>query len=76
MISGALSEMGVESSGGRWCGSANEVVVMAGHCICKREAGEGPEGQKSEVEPLGLDFGHTVGNWDGEQREKVVRWCG
>ena len=44
-ISRAPSEMGVVISGGRWRGGADEVVVVVvGHCVCKREAGEGAEG--------------------------------
>ena len=31
----------MESSRGRWCGGANEVMVVVGRCIGKREAGEG-----------------------------------
>ena len=50
-ISSAPSEMGVEISGGRWCGGADEVVVVVGRCVCKREAGEGAEGQKIETKP-------------------------
>ena len=53
-----------ESGEGRWCGSVDEVVVV-GHCPRKREAGEGAEGQKTEIEPLGLDFGGAVGNGGG-----------
>jgi len=40
-ISGAPSEMGVESGEGRWCDGADEGVVVVGRCIRKREAGEG-----------------------------------
>ena len=59
---GVLSEMGVDSSRGRWCGCANEVVVVVGCCVCKCEAGEGAEGPKSEIEPLGLDFRRAIKN--------------
>jgi len=38
------------------------VVVVVGHCVRKCEAGEGAEGPKSEIEPLGLDFRRAVGN--------------
>ena len=64
--------MGVESSGGRWCCGADEVVVVVGRCVRKCEAGEGAEGPKSKIEPLGLDFRRTVGNGveSGEGR-----WC-
>ena len=31
----------MESGGGSWCGGADEVMVVVGHCICKREAGDG-----------------------------------
>ena len=68
--------MGVESGIGRWCGGADEVVVAAGHCVCKSEAGEGAEGSKSEIEPLGLDFRHVIRNRDGERWGEVVQWCG
>ena len=57
-----LSEMGVESSGGRWCSGADEVMVVVRCCVCKCEVGEGAEGPKSEIEPLGLDFRRAVGN--------------
>ena len=50
-ISSAPSEMGVVIGGGRWRGGADEVVVVVGRCVCKREAGEGAEGQKIETEP-------------------------
>ena len=59
--------MGVESSVKRWCGGADEVVVAVGRCVCKCEAGEGAEGPKSEIEPLGLDFRCAVGNGGGER---------
>jgi len=69
--------MGVESSGGRWCGGANEVVVVVGCCVCKCEAGEGAEGQKSEIEPLGLISGmpSEMGMESGEGKWYVwMRW--
>ena len=56
------SRMGVESSGGRWCSGADEVVVVVEHCICKCEVGEGAEGPKSKIEPLGLDFRCAIRN--------------
>jgi hypothetical protein len=59
--------MGVESGKERWCGGADEVLVVVGRCIRKCEAGEGAEGPKSEIEPLGLDFGRAVGNGGGER---------
>jgi hypothetical protein len=54
--------MGVESGGGRWCDGADKVVVVVGRCVHKCKAGEGAEGPKSEIKPLGLDFRHTIGN--------------
>jgi hypothetical protein len=30
LVSGAQMEMAVESDGGRWCGGADEVVVVGG----------------------------------------------
>ena len=69
-ISGAPSEMGVDISGGRWCSRADKVVMMVRHCICKHNVGEGAKGQNGKIEPLGLNFGHTVGNGGGG------RWCG
>jgi hypothetical protein len=60
-------EMGVESGVGRWCGGAHEVVVVAGHCVCKCEVGEGAEGPKSKIKPLGLDFRHAIGNGGGDR---------
>ena len=45
------SEIGVEISEGRWCGGADEVVVVVGRCVCKRKVGEGAKGQKIETEP-------------------------
>jgi hypothetical protein len=66
----------VESSIGRWCGGADEVVVVVRYCICKCKAGEGAEGPKSEIEPLGLNFRHAVENGDGEWWGEVVQWCG
>ena len=73
-------EMGVESGRGRWCGSANEVVVVVGHCVWKCEAREGTEGEKSEIEPQGLDLGvpseigmeSSEGRWCGGADEAVV----
>jgi hypothetical protein len=77
---GTLLEMGVESGIWRWCGGADEVVVAVGHCICKCEVGEGAEGPKSEIEPLGLDFRHAVrnggeGRWCDGADEGVVGLC-
>jgi hypothetical protein len=57
--------MGVESSEGRWCCGADEVVVVGGCCIHKCEVGEGAEGLKSEIEPLGLNFRHAIRNGGG-----------
>jgi len=57
--------MGVENGGGRWCCGADEVVVVGGCCIHKCEVGEGAEGLKSEIEPLGLNFRHTIRNGGG-----------
>ena len=68
--------MGVEISGGKWCGRADEVVVMLKRCVRKREVGEGAESQNCEMEPLGFDFERTVGGGGGEQWGKVVRWRG
>jgi hypothetical protein len=36
--------------------------------------GEGAEGQKYEIEPLGLDFGHAIGNGGEEQWQEVGQW--
>ena len=41
------------------------VVVVVGHCVHKCEVGEGAEGPKSEIEPLGLNLGHAVKNGGG-----------
>jgi hypothetical protein len=57
--------MRVESGGRSWCGGADEVMVVVGRCVRKCEAGEGAEGPKSEIEPLGLDFRRTIGNGGG-----------
>ena len=57
--------MGVESGRGRWCGGADEVVVVVGRCVRKCEAGEGAESPKSEIKPLRLDFGRAVENGGG-----------
>ena len=38
---GAPMEIAAECDGGRWCGGADEVVVVVGRCVCKREAGGG-----------------------------------
>ena len=75
-ISSAPSEMGVDISGGRWCGRADEVVVMLKRCVRKREVGEGAERQNCEMEPLGFDFERAVGGGGGYQWGKVVRWRG
>ena len=37
----------MESSGERWYGGADEVVVVVGRCVCKREAGEGAGAKNS-----------------------------
>ena len=55
----------MEGGGGRWCSGADEVVVVVGSCVRKCEAGEGAEGPKSEIEPLGLNFRCTVRNGGG-----------
>jgi hypothetical protein len=52
----------VESGGGRWCSGADEVIVVVGCCVCKCKVGEGAEGPKSEIKPLGLDFRCAIGN--------------
>ena len=75
-ISGVLSEMGTNVSRVRQCGGVDEVVVVVVGCgVRKREAGEGAEGQKWEIEPLGLDFRHAVGNGGGSQWGEMVGWC-
>ena len=52
LISGALSEMGMNVGGVRQCGGMDEVVVVVvQHCVRKCEAGEVAEGQKIETEP-------------------------
>jgi hypothetical protein len=58
--------MGVESGGGRWCGGADEVVVVVARCVRECEAGEGAEGPESEIEPLGLNFERAIRNGGGE----------
>ena len=55
----------MESGGRSWCGGADKVMVVVGRCVCKCEAGEGAEGPKSEIEPLGLDFRRAIGNGGG-----------
>jgi hypothetical protein len=40
-ISGMPSEMGMESSEGRWCSGVEEAVVVVGRCVQKHEAREG-----------------------------------
>ena len=72
-ISGVLSEMGVDISGGRRWDGEDEGVVVMGHYVRKREAGEGAEGQNGEIEPLGLDFKGAIGNGGGDQWGEVVR---
>ena len=74
-ISGALSEMGMNVGGVRQCGGVDEVVVVVGRGVRKREAGEGAEGQKWEIEPLRRDFGCAVGSGAGEQWEEVQHLC-
>ena len=61
--------MGVESSGGRWCGSANEVVVVAGHCVCKCEAGEGAWAKKPKPSRRGSISGapYEIAKGDGAE---------
>ena len=76
LISGALSEMGMNVGGVRQCGGMDEVVVVVvGRGVRKCKAGEGAEGQKWEIEPLGLDFGCAVGSGAGEQWEEVQQLC-
>ena len=74
-ISGTPSEMGVDISRGRGWGGEDQVVVMVGHYVGKREAGEGTEGQNGEIKPLGLDFGGAIGNGGGDQWGEVVQSC-
>src|ERR1700734_3878497 len=64
-ISGAPSEVGVGSSGGRWCDGADEVVVVVGRCVPKREAGEGTEGQKSRNRAIVAPFQAALGREGG-----------
>jgi hypothetical protein len=68
--------MGVEVSGWRRLGCANEVVVMVRRCVHKREAGEGGEGQNCEIEPLGFDFERAIGNRGRDRWGEVARWRG
>ena len=75
-IAGTPSETGVEISGGRWWGGVDEVVVAVGCCVCKQEGGEQCEGQKSKIEPLGLNFGCAVGNIDKCWWGEAVWWHG
>ena len=54
---GALSEMEVESSEGRWHNGVDEVVVVVGHCIHKCEAGESVCAKKPKPSRHGLISG-------------------
>jgi hypothetical protein len=67
-------EMAAEGDGWRWCDDADEVVVVVGGCVCKREAGGGVGAENHETEHdslvLGVPCERTVkgdgGRW----------WCG
>ena len=73
-ISGAPSEVGVGSSGGRWCDGADEVVVVVGRGVRKREAGEGTEGQKSRNRAIVARFRAALGLQEVE-RGSVALQC-
>ena len=68
--------MGRNVGGVRQCGGMDEVVVVVvGHGVHKHEVGEGAEGQKWEIEPLGLNFGCAIRSGAGEQWEVVQQGC-
>jgi hypothetical protein len=50
LVSGASMEMAAEGDGWRWCDDADEVVVVVGGCVCKREAGGGVGAENHETE--------------------------
>jgi hypothetical protein len=64
-ISGAPCEKAVEGDEGRWWHSVDEVVVVVGLRVRKREAGEGAGGQKPRNQARWLDFGRALRNGGG-----------
>ena len=73
MISGAPSEMGVDSGEGRWCKGADEGVGVVGHCICKHEVGEGVWAKRLKPSRCGLILGALCKTAKGDGAEG---WCG
>ena len=77
-------EMGVESGRGRWCGGADEVVVVVGgRCVRKCEVGEGVGAKKPTLSCHGsisgapcktakVDGGEV---WCGGMYEVVMGLC-
>ena len=47
-FSGTPYEMGAEGDEGRWWCGADKLVVVVGHCICKREARGGLRDENHE----------------------------
>jgi hypothetical protein len=74
LVSGVSMEMVAEGDGWWRCGDADEMVVVVGRCVCKREAGGGLGAENHETERdssfLGAPCETTVkgdgGRW----------WCG
>ena len=68
-ISGAPSEIGVESSEGRWCNGVDEGVVMVVRCVRKREAGEGAWAKKPKPSCRGSISGapYEIAKGDGAE---------
>jgi len=76
-------EIAADSDGGRWCGGAEEVVVVVGRCVCKREAGGGL-GSKTTKTSVAARFRvrrakrgrRTMGRGSGAVQISWWRWGG
>ena len=64
--------MGVDSGEGRWCKGADEGVVV-GHCVHKREAGEGVWAKRPKPSRRGSISGALCETAKGDGAEG---WCG
>jgi hypothetical protein len=79
-VSGTPCETAVEGDGGRWWDEVDEVVVVVGLCVRKREAGEGAGAKSDETERDGSVSGAPCetavegdgGRWWDEVDEVVV----
>jgi hypothetical protein len=73
LFSGMLCETGVEGDEGRWWCSVDKLMVVVGHCICKREA-RGGLGVKNHKNECGSSFLGTPCEMGGGGDAVRISW--